>query len=117
VGPYLKDPAVFKCPADQSTCLGAARVRSYSMSQAVGPVANGLIVDPGNGGPMWPAIGCPPAMLRSRAATRSGLHQGSQHHGRPVASDIWVLVDEHPDSINDGAFAVQMPTGWPNEIP
>src|ERR1035437_6868791 len=46
VGPYLKNPLVFKCPADQSTCLGSPRLRSYSMSQAVGPTANGTLYDP-----------------------------------------------------------------------
>jgi hypothetical protein len=28
----------------------------------------------------------------------------------PGAANLWVMVDEHPDSINDGAFAVTMPS-------
>ena len=28
----------------------------------------------------------------------------------PVPSDLWLFVDESPDSINDGSFAVQMPS-------
>jgi prepilin-type processing-associated H-X9-DG protein len=27
----------------------------------------------------------------------------------PTPSDLWVFVDESPDSINDGSFAVSMP--------
>ena len=27
---------------------------------------------------------------------------------RPPPADLWVFVDEHPDSINDAAFAVKM---------
>jgi prepilin-type processing-associated H-X9-DG protein len=34
---------------------------------------------------------------------------------RPGASMLWVFVDEHPDSINDGLFGMHMPasTSWP----
>jgi len=28
----------------------------------------------------------------------------------PPPSQLWVLLDEHPNSINDGAFAFQMPS-------
>ena len=27
----------------------------------------------------------------------------------PGPANVWVMTDEHPDSINDGAFAVKMP--------
>jgi len=35
----------------------------------------------------------------------------------PKPAELWVILDEEPDSINDGCFAVQMPssaaaTGW-----
>ena len=33
----------------------------------------------------------------------------SQIRNNPGPSDLWVFVDESPDSINDGSFAVQMP--------
>src|SRR5207249_4772677 len=35
---------------------------------------------------------------------------------RPGAASLWVFVDEHPDSINDGLFGMHMPlpkTLWP----
>ena len=28
----------------------------------------------------------------------------------PPPALLWVMIDEHPDSINDGGFAVQMPS-------
>jgi prepilin-type processing-associated H-X9-DG protein len=31
----------------------------------------------------------------------------------PVPSLLWVMVDEDPDSINDGSFAIQMPASAP----
>ena len=45
LGPYVQNPAIFKCPADHSTWAGLSRVRSYVMSQAFGPTANGTLVD------------------------------------------------------------------------
>ncbi len=105
LGPYMQNPAVLKCPADSSLTQGGTgqpRVRSYSMSQAVGPTATGTVTDgshitghwlPGtpSGGIWWVYI--------KDADITSGLS----------ASDLWVLLDEHPDSINDAAFAVKMP--------
>ena len=79
-----KSAAIFKCPADQASVKVAGvvrpRVRSISMSQVFG-----------NGG--WLPV---PAW---RAYAKLGAI------GLP--SKTWVLVDEHPDSINDAAFAVQ----------
>src|SRR5207247_7037732 len=40
LGPYTKSPKIYRCPADQSRSLGRRgddRVRSISMSQAIGP--------------------------------------------------------------------------------
>jgi len=99
LGPYLRDPKVYRCPADQSTCLGAPRVRSYSMSGAVGCTnlsglprgAADLQTYPPPGGGSW--------LVYSRE---------SQMSGALSASSIWVLLDEHPDSINDTVFGNRM---------
>ena len=119
VGAYLKNPKIFKCPADQSTFGGQPRVRSYSMSQAVGPAANGAAYDPSGGGHYaghW----------LSAATLGTGSHPPDPYRvylkdsdivGGLAPSDLWVLVDEHPDSINDSGFAVEMPLGWPNANP
>ena len=34
----------------------------------------------------------------------------------PQPSNVWVLVDENPDSINDAAFAVDMNDKYPNTV-
>jgi prepilin-type N-terminal cleavage/methylation domain-containing protein/prepilin-type processing-associated H-X9-DG protein len=114
VGPYLKNPRVFKCPADQSMYNGVPRARSMSMSQAVGPTANGTMVDGSHIAGHWLSSGnaAAPGGSPFRVYVKeSGIIGGL------APSDLWVLVDEHPDSINDSAFAVQMPLGWPNANP
>ena len=99
LGQYLKSGAVFKCPADDSKSFGAAgipRVRSYSMNSAVGPDGEPL-ADPHNKPHNW----LPP--------TKYKTYLKESDMSIPAPSDLWVLLDEHVDSINDGSFAVQMP--------
>jgi prepilin-type N-terminal cleavage/methylation domain-containing protein/prepilin-type processing-associated H-X9-DG protein len=105
LGPYVKDPAIFKDPGDHSTWDGMERVRSFSMNQAVGTAYNGTYVDTsgGNG-----AIGHWLPGQYSGGPWRVYTKMGSI--SAPSPSDLWLLIDEHPDSINDAAFAVQMPT-------
>ena len=79
--------AIWKCPADQASVYVASkktripRVRSNSMSQ---------VFD--NGG--W----LPGSSYRTYAKSSEIVSPAK----------TFVFVDEHPDSINDGAFAVQM---------
>jgi prepilin-type N-terminal cleavage/methylation domain-containing protein/prepilin-type processing-associated H-X9-DG protein len=100
LGAYLKNPAVYKCPADRSCSQGLSgqtRVRSCSMSQAVGGTGKGgtsEFMKPGN----WLPYPKYTVYIKESDITTPG------------ASDLWIFVDEHPDSINDGAFAVQMPS-------
>ena len=85
--PYIgqNSYAIWKCPADQSTVLvkgvRTPRIRSNSMSQ---------VFD--NGG--W----LPASNWRVYAKTPQIVNPAR----------TFVFVDEHPDSVNDGAFAVQM---------
>jgi prepilin-type N-terminal cleavage/methylation domain-containing protein/prepilin-type processing-associated H-X9-DG protein len=77
---------IWQCPSDKTQVRNAAnqlvpRVRSQSMSQ---------VFDFG----MW--MPNPPWRVYSR----------SSHNVNP--SETWVMIDEHPDSINDAAFGVQM---------
>lgn len=78
---------IFKCPSDKATVkVGGEirpRVRSNSMSQAF---------DNGS----WL-----PGSLYRTFGKESDLID-------PGPSMTWVLIDEHPGSINDAAFAVQM---------
>jgi prepilin-type N-terminal cleavage/methylation domain-containing protein len=85
--PYIGNSyAVWKCPADHSTVKTTKgdrqpRVRSNSMSQ---------VFDDGTWlpSPAWKVYRTSSAIVNP--------------------TKTWVLVDEHPDSINDPAFAVQM---------
>lgn len=98
---YLDNPAVFKDPADQSTWAGMPRVRSFSMNQAIGCEPNGQATDDGHTIGHW---------LPSEAAGghwRTYLKESAII--APGPSELWVLLDEHPNSINDAAFAVIMP--------
>jgi prepilin-type processing-associated H-X9-DG protein len=103
LGPDLKNPLVFKCPADQSTWGGVARVRSYSMNQSVGSAYNGTSRDPyaswsiGHWLPGQPSGGNWRVYFKESDITA------------PSPSDLWVFVDEHPNSINDAAFGFLMP--------
>jgi prepilin-type N-terminal cleavage/methylation domain-containing protein/prepilin-type processing-associated H-X9-DG protein len=90
IGPYVaKTPGVFKCPADIYPGARGPRVRSYSMNGFVGDVAN--IANHINGA----------ALVCQRFLKASDM-------GKMGAANLWVLLDECPDSINDGFFSVRM---------
>ncbi len=93
--PYLPSTGIYLCPADQSTVtLGGRkhrRVRSMSMSQAIG----------GPGG--W----LPPPTY-NEASTRYKIFKKDTDFAEMGASQVYVLLDEHPDGINAGGYANQM---------
>jgi prepilin-type N-terminal cleavage/methylation domain-containing protein/prepilin-type processing-associated H-X9-DG protein len=101
---YVQAPAVYRCPADQSKMnglTGPPRVRSYAMSCAVGttnlagaPRDEGWLVNaPDNAAGPW--------QIYSKE---------NQMRGCLGPADIWVLLDEHPDTIDDGLFTLAMHT-------
>lgn len=120
LGPYVKNPASYRCPADLSTWSVTGtpgqneqpRVRSYSMNQGVGCAFNGTRQDPGhNELGHWLTKSTTPGPWQTYI-------KNSDLIGILPPSDLFVMLDEHPDSINDGAFAVYMPVnptdtrGW-----
>ena len=91
VGPYVaKNPGVYKCPADLYPGARGPRVRSYSMNGFVGDVANVANWINGQATHAWKRF------LKTSDVASMG------------ASKLWVLLDECPDSINDGLFSVRM---------
>jgi prepilin-type N-terminal cleavage/methylation domain-containing protein len=99
--PYTgKSAAIFKCPADMSTVVVGnvrkPRVRSNSMSQVFG---KGEWLD---GGP-----NANQTVWRTYSKLTTILN--------PVRT--FVFVDEHPDSLNDAAFATQCTANQPNDPP
>ena len=94
LGPYLKSPAVFKCPADHSTALiyGAykPRVRSLSMNNFVGNPSRSM----NNGGSdPW---------NNPQGSSKYAPMRKSVDIKNP--SYLFVFLDEREDSINDGVF-------------
>jgi prepilin-type N-terminal cleavage/methylation domain-containing protein/prepilin-type processing-associated H-X9-DG protein len=103
MAPYvLKQPLIFKCPADMSCQFGlkgAPRIRTYSMTQSIGYAENG---QPDGQGYWLPSVyNSGPWMCYFREADLT----------RPAPSMLWIFQEEDPDSINDAAWAFAMPTG------
>jgi hypothetical protein len=90
-GRYVGRTDVYRCPADESSVRSASgllpRNRSYSMNGAVG-----------NPSSFW--LPTPPYRSYTNLVNISA----------PPPSRLSIFLEEHPDSINDGMFAVQMPT-------
>ena len=94
LGKYLQNAEVFKCPADKSTVkIGKEtipRIRSISMSQSFGRNPS-----QGGGAGQWLPY----------STFRTYMKEGDM--GVPGPSNLFVFLDEHPNSINDAAFAVK----------
>jgi len=89
IGPYLKTPAVFRCPADRSMAKFTGkllpRVRSMSMNCWMNYILN---VDIGQD-----------KYIIFRKYTDIVI---------PPPAQAWVLIDEREDSINDGLFQTNL---------
>ena len=94
IGPYVKSPGALKCPADnyQSAANLGPRVRSYSMDGALG------------GGPDVGSLYTPGVPPEARTYLSKGGTDRMSKLKRPGPANIWVVLDEHPDSIWDAAF-------------
>jgi prepilin-type N-terminal cleavage/methylation domain-containing protein/prepilin-type processing-associated H-X9-DG protein len=100
LGPYNNTPAIYRCPSDyvlspaQQAAGWSSRARSYSMNAMVGDAGS---------------------------ITQAGVNQNNPSYVQffkmtsiPIPSQIFVFLDEHPDSINDGYFLekVDQPQWW-----
>ena len=92
---YITAVDIYNCPADNSTVtIGGKRyrrVRSMGMSQALA----------GPGG--WLA---PPSYNEGQRRYRTYFKTSEINDPSPAM--LWVMMDEHPDSINAGGFANMM---------
>ena len=110
LSPYQPKPEAYHCPSDQSKMgpyggdigdQGAPRLRSYSMSLAVG--CSDLAGDPADD---------PNKVLQgNNPGPFVYFNKETMLHGGMGPSDLWVFIDECPDSIDDGNFAFTMPYG------
>jgi prepilin-type N-terminal cleavage/methylation domain-containing protein len=121
LGPYmLRSVASYKCPADvflstaQIAAGFQARVRSYSMNDFLG-----LFSDCGDCGDGGPGSGTD-YTYQAKNQFNNAWPQYLKLSAIPQPSQIYVFLDEHPCSINDGYFddgtqsAPSDPTPWPN---
>jgi len=86
LGPYVKNAAVYKCPADPGNPPGTPRVRSISMNNYM----NGVGID----------------ILSNNFRHNTRLTQITQ----PASS--FVFLDERASTINDGYFVVELTTNY-----
>ncbi|MGA2659786.1 MAG: prepilin-type N-terminal cleavage/methylation domain-containing protein [Verrucomicrobiota bacterium] len=94
LGPYVKAAGVYKCPADRSMVTEGPvmlpRVRSISMNQAICLKSNQGWTE----SPPW------------------NIYTKTSDIVHPAPVNLWVFIDENPDSINDAAFAVDMDASY-----
>ncbi len=108
LGEYTKNPKVYKCPADPSVVDYGPRVRSVSMNSAIGT--------------KWNSATTPKGTQPVDAGWLDGnYHAGQSQKGwvtyakmsqtsKSGPANLWVIVDEHPNSINDPVFQMAMGT-------
>jgi prepilin-type N-terminal cleavage/methylation domain-containing protein len=107
LGSYLNDPSVFKCPADRSTTqiygIKMDRVRSYSMNNFVGMPSRSNSTDAN-------------AISNPQGSSKFPPYRKTSAILAP--STTFVVLDERPDSINDGVYftAVDQP-GFLEDVP
>ena len=112
LGPYTKDVGVYQCPADWTTVKRAGvgvvrRIRSVSASQAVGTWSDGNSPTMG----YW----LDSALVGGSLSNPGGkwrVYAKEADVTRPSPSELWVFIDEHPASINDGGFGFRMPNSF-----
>ena len=112
LGPYTKDIGIYQCPADWTTVkrpqVGMVRrIRSISASQAVGTWSDGKSSTLG----YWLDSGLVGGSLQNPGG-KWRVYAKDADCTRPSPTMLWVFIDEHPASINDGAFGFRMPNNF-----
>jgi prepilin-type N-terminal cleavage/methylation domain-containing protein/prepilin-type processing-associated H-X9-DG protein len=94
--PFIKNTAVYRCPADRKMLGGVPVVRSMSMSCWMNPIIDWNTIK-GYSGPQALRVFRKQVLIVSPSMT-------------------WVMIDENPNTINDGSFACDPndPTKWPD---
>jgi hypothetical protein len=115
LSPYLANPNIYHCPADNyiDTRSSTVHARSYSMNSAVGTLWSSSHT--------YASISVAPDLGPLGAPVPGGWLPGASYNAnqsawltygklssfiRPGPSRTWVIMDENPYSINDGSFAV-----------
>lgn len=103
LGDYLgQNPALFTCPADHYASPIQSRLGWTHRSRTV--AMNGAIGDGYKYGPGTTPFGWTPWYV---------VKKTTDFHS-PGPSDCWLIMDEHPDSIDDGIFYTPTPQALAN---
>jgi len=96
LGPYCgRAVGIYKCPGDRSQGLQGTRNRSLSMN---GQMGGGNVA----------TIAGQAAVVNQYGAENWRIYNKQSDINKPAPVNAWVFIDEHPDSINDGLFRVNM---------
>ncbi len=109
LGPYTTEPGIYQCPGDWTTVkrpgVGVVRrIRSVAASQAVGTWSDGKSPTMG----YWLDSGLVGGSLTNPGG-KWRVYGRESDIVSPSPSMLWVFIDEHPASINDGGFGFRMP--------
>ena len=97
LGPYCsKAVGIYKCPGDTVNGYKGPRVRSMSMNSQMG------------GGIVATLSGQADVVNQWGTGENWRIFNKQSEIIGPTPANAWVFIDEHPDSINDGLFRVNM---------
>jgi prepilin-type processing-associated H-X9-DG protein len=104
LAPYLKNQVkVYKCPSDKVPSANGHRLRSISMNAMVGHISTGP-----------PRYYTTPNYYPGYAVFRK---MGDITRGAIDTSRLFIFLDEHPGSINDAYFQVNMTSKTFPDVP
>ncbi len=92
--PYANNISLYHCPADSSRMAGKERIRSYSMNGWIG--SRRMEMDSG---------------YSSARSFRTFVRETEINSAGPAG--LWLIVDEHESTIDDGWFLVTMDDSRP----
>jgi len=86
LGPYTKAPGIYRCPADRST----VRIRGLEYKRVRSVAMNSYVLGAG----------------RDEGFNQAGyyIYKKQSDFLAPPPSQLWVLIDEREDSVNDAFF-------------
>jgi len=104
IGPYTKDVGIYRCPADNHPVKGVGPAKGYLRVRSVamnGFIEGGAYNKSTSAGSTW-------------YPKYSNFNKTSEVVGMSP-SELWLMNDEHPDSINDG-WEIMDPTNPNNWV-
>ncbi len=99
LGPYCgKQVGIYHCPGDTYNGVKGSRVRSYSMNSQMGSAVVATV----SGGSQAGVVN------QYGAPNNWKIFNKVTDLTAPMPVNAWVFIEEHPDSINDGLFRVNL---------